>query len=169
MINLFHSRRIFTPHEIAMTFPPLSDEELQELVRDIAQHGQREPITLFGKKILDGWHRYRACRQIGVTPFYREFEGDLKAAVAYARSANAIRRHLTTEQRREAAELMRKLVAELIKAEPTTSDRQIAAQAGSTHPTVAKVRAELEQSGDMESFPYREDSIGRRRKRPTLA
>jgi predicted ATP-dependent protease len=55
---------------------------------------------------------------------------------------------------------LRKLVAELLKADASKSNRQIAAQAGTYHPTVGKVRAELEQSGDVKSCPFRKDRRG---------
>ena len=50
------------PHPLAALFPPIPEEELAELGRDIALHGQVEPIVLYQGKILDGVNRYRACR-----------------------------------------------------------------------------------------------------------
>jgi ParB-like chromosome segregation protein Spo0J len=166
-----HSNRVYKPHSIALTFPSLSDLELQELMQDIAKHGQREAITLYKDEILDGVHRYRACRQIGVIPFYREFKGDLEAAVAYARSLNHHRRHMTAEQRREAAELQRKLIADLIKAEPELSSRQISEKAGVHHSAVDRERKRMEKSGDVAHAPHRQDSLGRQQpaRKPTKA
>ena len=42
------------PHPLAALFPPIPEEELAELGRDIALHGQLEPIVLYQGKILDG-------------------------------------------------------------------------------------------------------------------
>ena len=39
------------PHLLAALFPPISEEELAELGRDIALHGQLEPIVLYEGKI----------------------------------------------------------------------------------------------------------------------
>lgn len=41
------------PHPLAQLFPPISDDKLAELGRDIALHGQLEPIVLYQGKILD--------------------------------------------------------------------------------------------------------------------
>jgi hypothetical protein len=64
--------------------------------------------------------------------------------VAYVISANIKRRHLTTEQKRE-------LIAKLIKAQPEKSSRQVAKVAGVSHTHVNKVRAEMEEAGDVET------------------
>lgn len=48
--------------------------------------------------ILDGWHRYLACKQVGVEPVFKEFEGDLAAARKYVISANHHRRHAKPAQ-----------------------------------------------------------------------
>jgi hypothetical protein len=74
---------------------------------------------------------------------------------AYVISANAHRRHLTPEQRRE-------LIAALLKERPERSDRTTAKIAQVSHPTVAAVRRELEKSGDVENLSTRLDSIGRK-------
>ena len=73
----------------------------------------------------------------------------------YIISANLHRRHLTTEQKRE-------LIAKLIKANPEKSNRQIAGQVKASHPHVAKVRTELEKTGDVETVSTSIDTKGRK-------
>src|SRR5215471_11412447 len=58
---------------------------------------------------------------------------------AYVVSANAHRRHLTREQKRE-------LIEKLLRAQPDKSDRQIAATVKASPTTVGTVRTELEQT-----------------------
>jgi ParB-like nuclease domain len=70
-------------------------------------------------------------------------------------SLNVHRRHLTAEQKRE-------LIAKVLKARPETSNRQIAKQVMASHPHVAKVRAELEKSGDVETVTTSFDTKGRK-------
>jgi hypothetical protein len=73
---------------------------------------------------------------------------------AYAISANIHRRHLTAGQKREA-------IANLLKADPTRSDRQIAEVMKVDHKTVAPVRAEQEARGEIPHVTIRTDSRGR--------
>ncbi len=66
-------------------------------------------------------------------------------------SANIHRRHLTREQRRG-------LVAELLKAQPEKSNRQIAKQAKVDHKTVAAVRGASEGTGEI---PQLDKTVGK--------
>src|SRR6202047_3944512 len=63
-----HMTTDLQPHPLAQLFPPISQEELAELGRDIALHGQLEPIVLYQGKILDGVNSYRACRRMKRAP-----------------------------------------------------------------------------------------------------
>src|SRR5262249_56347947 len=89
----------------------------------------------------------------GIEPTFTTYTGD--DPVAYVISANIHRRHLTAEQKRD-------LIAELIKAQPEKSNRQIAKATGVSHPHVAKVRGELEKTGDVETVTTSIDSKGRK-------
>lgn len=75
----------------------LDEAELSELVEDIREHGQREPIVLHEGKILDGRNRYRACCLAGVEPHTTDYYGDDPAS--YVVSLNLRRRHLNESQR----------------------------------------------------------------------
>jgi hypothetical protein len=74
---------------------------------------------------------------------------------AYVTSANLHRRHLTAEQKRE-------LIAKLIEAEPSKSDRQIAGTVKASHHTVGAVRAEMEGRGQVAHVETRTDTKGRK-------
>jgi hypothetical protein len=74
---------------------------------------------------------------------------------SYVISANVHRRHLTAEQKRD-------LIAKLLKADPSRSDRQIAEQTKTSPTTVGKVRAEKEAAGDVSKVDTRTDSAGRK-------
>jgi ParB-like chromosome segregation protein Spo0J len=62
------------PHPLAALFPAIPEEELAELGRDIALHGQLEPIVLYQGKILDGVNRYQPCRRMAREPWTNEIK-----------------------------------------------------------------------------------------------
>jgi ParB/Sulfiredoxin domain len=91
-------------HPLAALFPPLSDERFAELKKDIAEHGQLEPIIINRQHLLiDGWNRLRVCQELGRTPYTVFFdhihntEGASEAE--YIWSKNMLRRQLTDDQR----------------------------------------------------------------------
>lgn len=88
-------------HPISAAFPPMSESEFADLVKDIESRGfdDSDPITIFEGKILDGSNRDRACQQLGITPPTTEFVGTYEEAVAFVISRNINRRHLTQGQR----------------------------------------------------------------------
>ena len=99
----------YQPHELALVFPPMTEPEFAAFKADIREHGQREPITLYEGKILDGLHRYRACQELGLEPRVVRFEGNPRAAAQLVVGRNFHRRHLTTSQRAMVAAEMCKL------------------------------------------------------------
>jgi hypothetical protein len=85
-------------HPVARMFPDMGPEQFQELVDDIAQHGQREPVIVYKDRIVDGRHRWRACAKLGL-PCWTE-EWDQKGSlVHFVISRNLHRRHLDASQR----------------------------------------------------------------------
>lgn len=94
------------PHPLAQLFPPISEDELAELGRDIALHGQLEPIVLYQGKILDGVNRYKACRLMDREPWTIEFNPERlkRTPEEYVIAANVRRRHLDPGQRAAIAE-----------------------------------------------------------------
>src|SRR4051794_14194171 len=84
-------------HPFSDLFPAMADNDFAKLVADITKNGLRIPIVKMGDVILDGRHRYRACREAGVEPRYEEYTG--ADPLAYVISANLHRRHLSQSQR----------------------------------------------------------------------
>ena len=82
--------------------------EFEALKADIATNGLREPIVLYQGKVLDGRHRYLACKELegqGQLPerpadgWFRLFDGTDADAKLYVTSLNMFRRHLNKSQR----------------------------------------------------------------------
>lgn len=86
-------------HEIADLFPLMDGEEYEAFKADIQEHGLREPIWLHPDgRILDGRNRYRACRELGLEPQFRTWDGE-GSLIAFVLSLNIHRRHLSSSQR----------------------------------------------------------------------
>ena len=84
-------------HPIATVFPAMSTEEFNGLRADIEERGLQEPIWLYQAKILDGRHRYRACKELGITPAIKQYTDN--DPVGFVLGANLHRRHLNETQR----------------------------------------------------------------------
>jgi ParB-like chromosome segregation protein Spo0J len=150
---------VYDNHPLADVFPLLENEELRELSEDIRKHGLLEPIVLFEGKIIDGRNRYRMCKIVGhvfVDANFRQLPSNVDPK-AFVISANVVRRHLTVEQKRG-------LLASLLKADPTRSDRQIAETVKVDHKTVGAVRQDLQGRGEIPHTETRTDSKGRQQK-----
>lgn len=84
-------------HELCSLFPIMPQDQFDALADDMRANGQRDPITLYEGKILDGRHRYKACINLGLEPMITHFEGD--DPLGFVISHNLTRRHLDESQR----------------------------------------------------------------------
>ena len=81
-------------------FPEMSKEHFNNLKNDIIVNGYDKtfPVYLYEDKIIDGWNRYKACKELNIEPNFKEFKGDKKEAVVFILRTNN-RRDLTPYQR----------------------------------------------------------------------
>lgn len=86
-------------HELSGLFGDMPKDDFAKLVDDIKRHGLQHPIITWQEQIIDGWHRYRACKEAGITPAFVQFAGDDKKALRFVMQENALRRHLNEAQR----------------------------------------------------------------------
>ena len=87
-------------------FPDLADDEYEALKQDIAERGVLVPVEYDDTgAILDGHHRVRACRELGIKDWPTVTRGgmDDDAKLEHVLRINNARRHLTAAQKREAA------------------------------------------------------------------
>jgi hypothetical protein len=76
----------------------MNDADFLALKDDIENNGQREPVIVLDGMVLDGWHRFQACTQLGMA--VKKFTFDPSDdPVAFVLSQNMHRRHLTASQR----------------------------------------------------------------------
>jgi hypothetical protein len=157
-------------HPIADLFPLMEGKEFDELVADIKANALRSKITLHEGMILDGRNRYRATLAAGHTPnkgHFHKYEPAVPSdtPLNFVIRANLLRRHLTTEQKRD-------LLVKIVAAQPGKSDRQLADETGVTHPTIARARRKAAATG--KGLPVGGKRTGadgktRRPRRPSVA
>jgi hypothetical protein len=93
-----------TPHPAALRFPALSEKEYAALKSDIQTSGQLHPVVINERnEILDGVHRVRACRELGLEPETVQLAdvlgGKQVSEIEFIYSCNYHRRHLSDDQR----------------------------------------------------------------------
>ncbi len=87
-------------HPVADIFPLLQGQPFEDLVADIKEHGQREPIWIHKDgRIIDGRNRARACERLGIVPGTHSYMGPDDGLVDFVVSLNLHRRHLNESQR----------------------------------------------------------------------
>lgn len=89
----------YDQHPLAVELMPggMSAEEFDVFAEDIEQRGVIYPITLFEGKVLDGWHRYRACHRTGTQ--FKTILYDGSDPAGYIAACNIHRRRLSSLQR----------------------------------------------------------------------
>lgn len=150
---------------IYQVMPDLHSDEYEELKADIAARGVQVAIEFDEDgNVLDGHHRLRACKELGITTYPKIVRKGMteEEKRTHARKLNMARRHLTQEQRRE-------LIQGQLKDTPEISDRQIAAGLGVHHTTVSKQRKDLESTGEISQLPTRVGADGKERVKPQKA
>ncbi len=125
--------------------PNLSAEDYEALKTDIAERGVQVPVEYDESgNILDGYHRTRACQELGIIEWpkviRRGFSEEQKRV--HARKLNMARRHLTQEQKRE-------LVRQQLMETPEVSDRQIGKELGVSDKTVGTQRKGLQARAEI--------------------
>ena len=145
-------------------FDDLTAEEYAALKADIAEHGVLVPIELDeARNVVDGHHRLRAARELGIKKYPRLIRPDLGNDAdkrTHARRLNMQRRHLSREQKQ--AQVRGQLLDT-----PTWANNKIAGTLGVHHDLVQKLRRELIAAGQLADQQVTEGADGRDRKQPT--
>lgn len=137
---------------------PLFDDEFEALKLDIGANGVLVAVELDEDgNILDGHHRVRACRELGISQYPKIIRSGFSEEEKrrHARRLNIARRQLTTEEKRD-------IIRDQIRDEPTKSARQIAESLGISHNTVSAVRHEMVDAGSIDHVDYVVDTLGRK-------
>jgi ParB-like chromosome segregation protein Spo0J len=87
----------YQQHPLSASWSSMDEEAFKALIDDIDANGVRNSIVLFEGKILDGWHRYKACAELNVKkPPMVEYDGSDPAG--FVLSMNLHRRHGSQSQ-----------------------------------------------------------------------
>jgi len=125
--------------------PPLSEEQYRALRSDIAENGVLVPVEYDEDgNILDGFHRVRACRELGLDdwPSITRWGLTEQEKRTHARRVNMNRRHLNREQKREQ-------IRAQLKDTPKWSNNRIAQVLGVDDKTVKAVRDEMTTTSEI--------------------
>ena len=99
-----------TFNEVVYIWPEMQTDEFEELVEDIRTYGLKEAIWTYQGEIVDGRHRYLACKETGVEPRYREWDGK-GSLVLFVASLNQHRRDMDAGQKAIAAVEIEEMLA----------------------------------------------------------
>jgi site-specific DNA-methyltransferase (adenine-specific) len=120
----------------------MDDARYAELLADIRENGQREPVTLCDGMILDGRNRAKAVQELGFALQFRNFDGD---PWAYAWSMNGARRDLEATVRaliyRQCEEGSQKWAKRLAKIAEDGREKMSASKAGNKNAVKKKTTA----------------------------
>jgi hypothetical protein len=62
-------------HRFSEFFPPVEEKKLKELAVSIGKYGVENPVVLYQGLILDGRARYQVCKDLGIDPPTKHYEG----------------------------------------------------------------------------------------------
>ena len=138
-----------TRHPLSALWGDMPEDQYREFVAGIEKRHIRQMIMTLDGTILDGWHRYKACLELGIEPFFAEYTGDDPAG--YVISQNAHRRHLTAGQRAQMIVGCREWVKaghpkKGDKLSPFSTVAEISGEAGVSERTVQRAKS-IEEAG----------------------
>lgn len=118
-------------HAAVYLFPEMQEQEFAELKEDIRLNGLQMPILVAEGQIVDGRHRLRACRELGIVPRFETLHAANDSIAQAVISINLYRRHLTEGQRALiAARLSNSRVGSNQHTAGAVSQQQIASELG---------------------------------------
>lgn len=86
-------------HKAATALPDMTAEEFAALKADIETNGLLCPVERYEGAVIDGRHRLKACKELGIEPEFVDVDLCGQSPASYVWSLNGARRHLTASQR----------------------------------------------------------------------
>lgn len=91
-------------HPYANRLPLMGYIDFQALINSIKEDGQILPIVIYKNQIIDGRHRYFACKLLNIEPKVEEYSGNESDLLRFVQSA-ALNRELSPGQKAMTAAL----------------------------------------------------------------
>jgi len=85
-------------HPYANRLPLMGYIDFQALVNSIKEDGQNRPIIIYKDQIVDGRHRYFACKLLKIEPKIEEYNGNEEDLLRFVQNA-ALNRELSPSQK----------------------------------------------------------------------
>jgi len=138
-------------HPLAHCLPDMPEDQFEAFKEDISGLGVLEPITLLDGMILDGRHRYRACKDLGIECPTRTVSDVSPHDLVM--SMNFFRRHLDESQRAMvAAALLEPFEKEAKKVQestlPTKGQKGFQSNAGANLPQHNRAPKAVDKAGE---------------------
>jgi ParB-like chromosome segregation protein Spo0J len=146
-------REKYPVHPVADFFPMMDEEEYESLRESIKSDGLRDEILQFRGHVVDGRNRLKACFELGLEPKFTEYLGTEEDLEGFIFSRNYHRRHLSKEQKKDLAILLRE------KGRTQDEIRQF------LKISIGTVNSWLKEKHQMDDRETREDALGRNRPR----
>lgn len=123
-----------------VSLPPLSQEQYEALKASLKKDGQRVPILKEKStgEIIDGAHRERACKELGIKPKYKAVEMSPEEVTRLKVALNYARRQMNLEQRSE-------LIVDLRRGGYT--QKQVGEMLGLTKGRISQIEKEVASLG----------------------
>lgn len=137
--------RTFERHPLSAEYDDLTGTEWEEFL-DGFRNGvlPGKEITLLEGKVLDGWQRYRACKELGLEIGTKEMPAG-RTPRAYVRVENRLRRHASKAEEKKR---IKKRIERVVEArEAGDSFRTIAEREGVTQTQVQRDLEAAKKSG----------------------
>jgi N6-adenosine-specific RNA methylase IME4/ParB-like chromosome segregation protein Spo0J len=129
--------------QYAEAMPDLAEEQYAALKRSIAEHGLEYPILVDRTRtVIDGHHRLKACRELGIEPETIVVDTEDDPERAYR--PNLARRDFSSGAKREA---VKQYLLEHWEGE--RSEKEVATDLGVSQFTVNRARRELREAGKL--------------------
>lgn len=141
-------------HPAAELMPMMNEQEMETLVADIKENGQKVSLAFLDGKLLDGRNRLEACRRLNIEANALDMAPNTDP-YTYVISRNVARRHLSESQRATVAVKYMSLIEKVPEGQKR---RDIAAKAYNVSPRLvqdAKKLSELDPKAFEDVFAGR--------------